>query len=369
MTWMIYGAYGYTGRLVTALAAERGEMPVLAGRDERRLSAMAEMFELSYRSFDLSDAVATRRALEGIDVVAHCAGPFSATSRPMVDACLASATHYLDITGEIDVFEEIMSRAGEAERSGVALLPGAGFDVVPSDCLAAMLARESPSSVSLCLAIRMPGGASPGTAQTMVENLASAGRARVGGRITQVPPERRRRKVPFASGEADAVAISWGDVSTAYHSTGIADITVYAALPRGLAGASGLLQFSAPVLRNFAVKSILKSAAKRLPGPSAKTRSQSRGELWGEVVSSDGASATATITTTNGYDLTADAVVRIAKRMIGGLVEPGAWTPSQALGADFVRELDKVEVGEVRRAGELRPGPPEEFGSQSPPEA
>src|SRR5665811_2004970 len=141
MSWMVYGAYGYTGRLVAALAAERGELPVLAGRDERRLRTLGERFELEYRAVNLSDPGELRAALKGIDVVAHCAGPFSSTSAPMVDACLATSTHYLDITGEIDVFESVLARDDEARHAGVVLLPGAGFDVVPSDCLAALLAR------------------------------------------------------------------------------------------------------------------------------------------------------------------------------------------------------------------------------------
>src|SRR5580658_8010624 len=235
MTWMIYGAYGYTGRLVAALATERGELPVLAGRDVRRLRDLGELFELEHRAFDLSDPAAVRRGLEGIEAVAHCAGPFSSTSQPMVDACLATGTHYLDITGEIDVFEAVLARHEEARRAGVVLLPGAGFDVVPSDCLAAMLGRALPGAVRLELALRAAGGVSPGTAKTAMESLGTAGRARVGGVIGPVPADRRRREVEFADGRATAHAIAWGDVATAYHSTGIGDIVVYAAVPPSLA--------------------------------------------------------------------------------------------------------------------------------------
>ncbi len=179
MSWMIYGAYGYTGRLVAALAAERGELPVIAGRDERRLRTLGERFELEHRTVDLSDPSALRDALKDVDVVAHCAGPFSSTSQPMVDACLATGTHYLDITGEIDVFEAVLARDDEARRAGVVLLPGGGFDVVPSDCLAALLAAALPGAARLELALRASGGVSPGTAKTAMESLGTAGRARV----------------------------------------------------------------------------------------------------------------------------------------------------------------------------------------------
>jgi len=344
MTWMIYGAYGYTGRLVAALAAERGELPVLAGRDDRRLQALGERFELEHRTFDLSDGAATERALDGIDVVAHCAGPFSATGRPMVDACLATGTHYLDITGEIDVFEDVLARGDEAGTAGVVLLPGAGFDVVPSDCLAALLARAMPGAVRLELALRAGGGVSPGTAKTAMESLGTAGRARTGGVIGPVPADRRRRTVDFADGRATVHAIAWGDVSTAYHSTGIGDVVVYAALPAAVAPVVALAQAAGPAARNRLVQGALKRVVGRLPGPTAEARARNQGQLWGEVTDAEGRTASGRITTLDPYDLTADAVVRIATRLARGEIAPGAYTPSAALGADFVRELDGAKL-------------------------
>ena len=344
MSWMVYGAYGYTGRLVAALAAERGELPIIAGRDERRLRALGERLELEHRTVGLSDPDALRGALEGVSVVAHCAGPFSATSAPMVDACLATGTHYMDITGEIDVFETVLARADEARRAGVVLLPGAGFDVVPSDCLAAMLARALPGAVRLELAIHATGGVSPGTAKTAMESLGIPGRARVDGVIGPVPPGRRRRQVPFADGTATAHAIAWGDVSTAYHSTGIGDIVVYAALPPAIGPVMALAQAVGPPARSRAVQGLLKRVVGRLPGPSAETRGKNQGQLWGEATDAQGRSVSGKVTTLDPYDLTADSVVRIARRLAAGTIAPGAYTPSQALGADFVRELDGAKI-------------------------
>ena len=347
MSWMVYGAYGYTGRLVAALAAERGELPVIAGRDERRLRALGERFELEHRTVNLADPSGLRAALEGFDVVAHCAGPFSATSEPMVDACLATKTHYLDITGEIDVFEAVLARHDEALRREVVLLPGAGFDVVPSDCLAALLVRALPGAVRLELALRATGGVSPGTAKTAMESLGTAGRARVGGVIGPIPRDRRRRQVEFADGKATAHAIAWGDVATAYHSTGIGDIVVYAALPPVIGPIMALAQMGGPATRTRIVQGLLKRVVGRLPGPSAETRGKSQGQLWGEVTDASGNSVTGTVTTLDPYDLTADSVVRIAQRLAAGAVAPGAYTPSQALGADFVRQLDGTKVHDI----------------------
>jgi len=344
MAWMIYGAYGYTGRLVTSLASERGELPILAGRDEQRLAELGERFELGHRTLDLADPAALRAGLEGVDLVAHCAGPFSATSRPMVDACLATGTHYLDITGEIDVFESVLARDAEARDAGVVLLPGSGFDVVPSDCLAAMLHEAMPDALRLELALRLDGGPSPGTAKTAMEGIGAAPRGRVDGVITSVPSARRRRRVQFADGPADVTAISWGDVATAYHSTGIGDIVVYAALPGGLAPIAALAALAGPVARSGAVQSLLKRVVGRLPGPTAATRARAVGQLWGQVTGPEGRTATGTMTTPNGYDLTAEAVVTVAQRVLDGAVAPGAHTPAQALGAEFARTLDGVKV-------------------------
>ena len=347
MTWMVYGAYGYTGALVAALASERGELPVLAGRDGTRLRELGERLELEHRTVDLADATELRRALEGMDLVAHCAGPFSATARPMVDACVETGTHYLDITGEIEVFESILPRDDEARDAGVVLLPGSGFDVVPSDCLAALLARALPDAVRLELAFRPGSGPSPGTAITAMEALGAVSKARVGGRIADVPAGRRRRTVRFADGEAGVTAISWGDVATAYHSTGIGDIVVYVALPGAAGPLAALATAVGPLARSAGVQRLLKAVVGRLPGPTPAARAKGGAQLWGQVTDAGGRSVTGTMSTPNPYDVTADAVVTIAQRVLAGGVTPGAHTPSSALGADFARELTgvRVEIG------------------------
>ena len=137
-TWMIYGANGYTGRLAARLAKDRHLGPVLAGRHAEPIKQLAHELGCEARVFDLADAASAATHLAGVRAVLHCAGPFSATSRPMLDACLRAGAHYLDITGEIAVFEAIHSRRQEVSDAGIVAIPGVGFDVVPTDCLAAM---------------------------------------------------------------------------------------------------------------------------------------------------------------------------------------------------------------------------------------
>lgn len=347
MTWLVYGAYGYTGRLVAEAAVRRGQRPVLAGRDPGRLAAVARSLGLDHRVVDLSGPDALASALTGVDVVAHCAGPFSATARPMVDACLAAGAHYLDITGEIDVLEAVLDRGAEAEAAGIALLPGSGFDVVPSDCLAARVAAALPGAVTLELAFRAGGGVSPGTAKSAMESLGAAARARVGGRITEVPADRRRRVVPFPDGEVAATAVSWGDVATASRSTGIGDVVVYTVLPPAVSLVAAAAAALGPRTESARAQRLLKQAAGRLPGPSRRARHRSEAWLWAQVTDAAGTTVSGTMRTPNPYDLTAEAVVAVVARLEAGAVAPGAHTPSQAHGADFAAGLDGVRVDPV----------------------
>ncbi|MGW4114587.1 saccharopine dehydrogenase family protein [Actinosynnema sp. NPDC004786] len=338
MRWMVYGAYGFTGTLVAELAVRRGLSPVLAGRDAAKLRPLADRLGLEHRVFGLPDAA---RALADVDVVAHCAGPFSATSGPMVDACLRSGTHYLDITGEIDVFEAVARRHEDAERAGVVLLPGAGFDVVPTDCLAAMLHRALPTATHLDLAFVVQGGASAGTARTAVEGSGGGGRVRVGGEIRGVRLGHRRRTAHFRDRPREVGAIPWGDVSTAYRSTGIPNVTTFTTIP----GALGRLQpLTAPLLRAAPVRRLADALARRVGGPDDATRARTRCEVFGEAWDGEGNRVRAALTGPNAYDLTADSVVKAVQRLADAT--PGAHTPSSAFGADYVRALDGVVVSE-----------------------
>src|SRR6185503_19712881 len=198
---LIYGSTGYTGRLIVAEALARGLRPTLAGRNANAVRTQAESLGLEWRAAWIDDATALDAALHGATVVLHCAGPFAHTWRAMSDACLRQRAHYLDITGEIAVFEALARRDGEARAAGIMLLPGVGFDVVPSDCLAAHLARRLPTAVHLALGFRALGGTSRGTLSTMVENLGAPGAVRRDGRIVPVPPAWRTRKIDFGDGK------------------------------------------------------------------------------------------------------------------------------------------------------------------------
>jgi len=355
--WMIYGANGYTGELAAREAASRGLRPVLAGRNAAAVSALAMELGLDSRAFSLGDPgdpEAARRGIDGMAAVLHCAGPFVRTSKPMVEACLAAGAHYLDITGEIAVFEPILSRRGEdARRAGVALLPGVGFDVVPSDCLAARLAAALPDATALVLAFASDrGGISRGTLKTMIESLPATGAVRRGGKIIPVPIAFDAREIDFGGklGRRWTMTIPWGDVSTAFHSTGIPDVRVYTGTAPAAIRRARLLAPFIPLAGLKPVKRFLQRRVdRRAPGPSAEVRATARTYLWGEVKNAAGAVVTATLETPEAYRLTAVSAVECARRAAAGLVPPGAWTPSKAFGADYATGLQGVVAGPVVR--------------------
>ena len=154
MQFLIYGANGYTGQLITRYAIEQGLKPILAGRNAVSIKALAEEHNLDYRIFGLDDPEEIDRALTDVSLVLHAAGPFIYTAKPMIMACLRNGVHYLDITGEIAVFELAFRYDGRARNKNIVLMPGVGFDVVPTDCMAVYLKQKLPDAKLLKLAFR-----------------------------------------------------------------------------------------------------------------------------------------------------------------------------------------------------------------------
>ena len=345
--WMIYGANGYTGQLIVREAVKRGHKPILAARSAAAIEQLALELSLTTRAFALDDAAALDKALAGVDAVVHCAGPFVHTSAPMVDACLRTNTHYLDITGEIAVFEAILRRGDEATRAGVALLPGVGFDVVPSDCLAALLAARMPDATALELAFYTKGGTiSRGTLRTMIEGIHEGGAIRRDGSIVRVPTAWDSKDIPFDCGTRHAMTIPWGDVSTAWHTTKIPNIRVYAAAsPRSVAR----MRRMRPILPIFAftpLRRLLQTVAGRKQGPDAQARERASVHLWGQVSKPGAQPVTMTMCTAEGYRFTAEAAVASVERIMSGAVAPGAWTPARAFGAGFAQAVGATLTSE-----------------------
>ncbi len=307
------------------------------------MRVLATELGLEHRSFSLDDPSAADEALKGMAAVLHCAGPFVRTFQTMAEACLRARTHYLDVTGEIDVFESLAARDKDARAAGVMLLPGTGFDVVPTDCVAAHLKRRLPSATHLVLAFHSVGGLSRGTATTMVENVHRGGLVRRNGVLTPVPAAWKTRTVDFGRGPRTVVSIPWGDVSTAYHSTGIPNVEVYTTATGPLLLAMKASRLLRPVLGCSAVQSYLKKRVRSgAPGPNAEQRARGRTTVWGEVTDPAGRRASARLYGPEGYTFTMRTALAAVERVLAGAAPAGFQTPSKAYGPDFVLGVDGV---------------------------
>lgn len=342
--WLLYGANGYTGQLIAEEAVRRGLRPVVSGRNRDAIQALGARLGTTALPCGLDDTGALRSVVAGRRLVLHCAGPFAETSPPMLEACLAEGVHYLDITGEIDVFAACHARSDEASKRGILVVPGVGFDVVPTDGVAAMLKEALPDATSLVLAFEAGGGLSVGTAKTSVAGLSKGGRIRRGGALVEVPAAFRTRTFLRDGKPRTAMTIPWGDVFTAHITTGIPDIEVYlAASPRAIAAARRA-NWIRPLLRFGAVTRFMqRRIAASLKPPSAATRARTNCHIWGEATAADGRSARIEIETPNGYDLTVTAALGVVDRL---LAQPhgrsGYLTPSQLMGSRYVLSLPGV---------------------------
>jgi short subunit dehydrogenase-like uncharacterized protein len=342
-SFMIYGATGYTGSLITREAVRRGMRPILAGRSAEVLSRLAGELDLEHRIFALDSPEAVANGIREIHTLLNCAGPFSRTAQPMADACLRAGTHYLDITGEADVFEALAARDAEARAAGVVLLPGVGFDVVPSDCLAVHLKRRLLTATRLTIGFKSTARTSRGTALTVLEGMGDGGLVREGGTLKRVPAAWKTRLIDFGNGPRKSITIPWGDVATAFYSTDIPNIEVYMAVPRSIRVGARLSRWLGWLLGSRYLQYRLR---RRIlagpPGPTEAERRQNRCYFWAEVTDETGRSAVARQQTPDGYDLTVATALSAVARVLSGAIVPGFKTPAMAFGPDFILEMAGV---------------------------
>lgn len=340
---MLYGAYGFTGRLLIAEAVRRGHRPVLAGRNAALLAELGRKYDLDWLALDLDYAQRLNKTVDRFDLVFHAAGPFVHTSEPMIRACLAGRAHYIDITGEIQVFENTFRHDAEAKSRGIALLSGGGFDIVPSDCLARYVADQVPEANYLETAIHALASVTSGTVKSGLANLditPKGSLVRRNDRLVQQPLGKGSRKIRFSDNRERTVSpFPWGDLVTAAHTTGIPNITSYLALPRipglGLLGAS-----SARLLTLSPVRGVANRAASlAFHGPDEELQRTGRTYLYAKATNEGEQSAEAWLETVEVYRFTALAGIQLVERLLGSRLS-GAITPAGAFGADFVLGIE-----------------------------
>ena len=346
--YLLYGANGYTAQLIIKESLKQGLRPVLAGRNKTKIEPLAAEYALPYRIIDLEDEALLIKELNNYSLCLNAAGPFSKTAKQMAKACLKSNTHYIDITGEIGVFEHLKSYDEEAKAKGLMLMPGVGFDVVPSDCLANYLKEKLPDAHSLELSFTsLEGGLSHGTASTMVGELGNKSVTRKEGKLKQVALAYKSKVVDFGAFSTGVATIPWGDISTAFTSTQIPNIDVYTKIPKSALRLLKLQGLFNPILRTSLVRKWGQNYVdKNIYGPSEAKNKKGRSFLHG-IVFNDTKSKSARLVCAEGYLLTALCSVNIAKKILEDQFTPGYQTPAMAYGWKLILEMEGSEFEEI----------------------
>ena len=344
---LVYGATGFVGGHIARAAIASGVPTILAGRDRLKLDRLAAELGAERRAFGLAEPAAIEAALKGAAAVLNCAGPFKRTAEALAGAALRVGVPYLDITGEIPVFEALQARDAEAKARGVMLLPGAGFDVVATDCLALHLKRRLPSATRLRLAFQSvgPAGMPPGTQRTAIELMNFGDRIRRDGKLIRLNRP-SSISVDFGAGPVEAASIPWGDVFTAFHSTGIPNIEVYIAAPPALRRQLAFARAIAPAVEWGPVRNLLLMGVR--PGPIPALRAVTSTHVWGEVADEEGRRASARLDGPEaGVEWTTAAALGAARKALNGFAPAGYQTPASAYGPDFVLEAEGVRREDV----------------------
>ncbi|MBL7863999.1 MAG: saccharopine dehydrogenase NADP-binding domain-containing protein [Cyclobacteriaceae bacterium] len=338
---VVYGSYGYTGSLIVNLCKEKKLNVLLAGRNAEALTRQSKESGFAVEVVESNDSENLIRILKPAKLVIHCGGPFKHTAKFMSEACLATSTHYTDITGEYQVFESLAALDVQAKSAGIMVMPGTGFDVVPSDCLAAHLKRQLPDATHLQLAFATSSaGTSRGTKKTSVEGLGYPSLIRENGELIDVPLGSRVVNIDFGPFRMNALNIPWGDIATAWRSTRIPNIEVYMGANESMIRNAKMSNYIGWLLRQSWVKNyMMKKIDQRPPGPSQKKREGGRSFLWGKVWNSAGTIKISRLDTLSGYSLTAETAVLIAEKILKDNLKPGYQTPSMAYGADLIMEI------------------------------
>lgn len=344
--FLLYGANGYTGKLIAKLAAAYNLQPILAGRTVANIKPLADELQLPYLIFDLDDSNALEKALLQVKLVLHAAGPYVFTARQMIEACLKTGVHYIDINGDISVFEVLKRYDAAAKGKNIMIMPGVGFDVVPTDCIALQLKNKMPDATHLKLAFAsLGGGLSHGTATTMAGKIGEGGAVRENGVIVKKPLGQKGMWVTIGDKKLFVMSIPWGDVSTAYTTTGIPNIEAYTGMAPKI---YRLLKFQWAfnwLLRTDFIRSIIKKKIKARPaGPSDEQRKNSSSLVWGEVTNAAGKKLTASISCLDGYTLTAHSSLLIAHKILSGNFKTGYQTPAGCYGENLVLEIPETKI-------------------------
>jgi short subunit dehydrogenase-like uncharacterized protein len=310
-SWVLYGAAGYTGALIAQHAQECGHRPVLAGRNATAVTALAEKLDLPHLTLRLDDATELAAALAGVDLVLNVAGPFLNTAAPLAEACINAGAHYLDISNELQVFRALYDLHQRAEAADITIIPGVGFGVVATNCLALYVSNAVGGAQHLEVATRAATAqAGPGVAVTRQENLPYGGWLREKGQLRSLELGTGITTLTFPDGPSPIMPVPTGDLEAAFQATDAPNIIAYTAI-------------AAPAVVDGGKSDVE-------PGGPQTYRSFG----WARGTNADGTTAQAWLQTGESYAFTAAASIRAVEEALAGSLR-GALSPAAAFGVDF----------------------------------
>lgn len=340
---LVYGATGYTARLVIEALLREGLRPLLSARDPGRLRQLAERWRLPFRAASVDDAGSLEAALVGMRAVLNLAGPFVDTAAPLLRACIEAGAHYLDVAGEVDSIRTVSEAHARAEQRGVMLMPAVGFDVVPSDCLCAHVASRLAGVRRLRIGISGLELASRGSIKTLTRELGRRTRVHRGGRLEEVGPGELAHQFDFGRGPRACGAVSWGDLVTAPLTTGAREVETYFELtPPVSAVLQANRQFGWAYRMPWVQSMLERQAALWSAEPSAEEMTTRRATVVVEGEDDLGQRVVSRLVTPEAYTLTQATATAITLRVAAGDVEPGFQTPGRLFGADFILRFSGV---------------------------
>ena len=338
-TWMLYGCTGYSGKLIAQEAHRRGLKPILAGRYASNTKTLAYELGLPYRVFDLSDPLKIKEGIENCFMLFNAAGPFSATGIAMLKACISTKTHYLSLAGDVPILQELHEYHGRAQKADIVLGVGLGFDVIPTDCIAAVLKEAMPDATHLTLGFDGMKTMSAGSTKEFLESLAEPFWARRNGKL--VPFKMQSKKQRFGDEEKLAMTLVWGDAVSAFYSTGIPNIDIYVPASRTVVAVMRALYILRPLFQSPVVRHWLNNLIdKWVDGPTDWARRSGVTNLFGEVQNSQGKRERVTLKTASEYELTYLGALHDIEHVLKHTPPGGYYTPSQLLGARATEEID-----------------------------
>jgi saccharopine dehydrogenase (NAD+, L-lysine-forming) len=337
---LLYGATGFTGRMLAARLARAGIDLMLGGRDPAKLAGVADVVERPFRAFGLDRPAPIEAAVGDVNVVLNAAGPFTETAPAMMDACVRRGVHYLDLAGEWSVFSRAQDLSPAAAAAGVMLMPGVGFTLVASDCLMALAVDRAPGAAFLRVGLSRPLVMSRGTAVAAGRLFEPWALTRRGGALCASPLGERTHEFDFGFGLTEAVAVSMPDVVAGQHSTGIGDIEFYceAGWVTRLAMRSAAL--IAPWTERRAWDRVAELASLAWPSdPPAEALESAGFVLVVEATDRWRRKKSVRMRTMDGYSVTAFTAPEIVRRVLSGAVAPGFQTPAGLYGGELILDL------------------------------